>query len=265
MTLLDVDVSRYSLTVDARDTIRAVLDSGDGERGSRFDEIMHVASCGEAAFAVPPSASVDRGDFRPGLPDDDDWPEIGDRHELAVLRNMERAGLAETYDLFSETIGESYLDEGRVLTVVRVLCPFTIVSVRYGWSGVLGAYADRWEITERTHTVQAGTYLVGHVGDFGMTYVGATGIDAACEGADDITDDVLFMWLVEQEGFLASSCLAGCDSCQGRWIAEAGSWHFRPDCARDVDDFDFDAIDDVDGATIACPACVTGRVGFLVV
>ncbi|TQN32659.1 hypothetical protein FHX37_2636 [Haloactinospora alba] len=264
MTVMDVDVSRFSLSVSARDTVNEVLDSGDVERGARLSEALKTASMQDAAFAVAPFARVDREDFRPGPPRDDEWPEVSERHESGVLRKLEDVGFIETYDVYSETTGTSYLDKGRVLTVVRVARPFSLVTVHYRWSGSILDYADHWSITDRTDVIETGTYLVAFVGDFALSYVGATGLDTADEGEPGIADDVLFYWVVEHEGFLASSCLAGCDACAGRWFAESGSWHFQPEYGNDVEGFEFDDADDHDGSTIACPNCATGRVGFLV-
>ncbi|GAA1748640.1 hypothetical protein [Streptomonospora arabica] len=268
MTIMDVDVARYSLTVDARETLSAVLASGNARRGAKLDRILQASLCGvgtaDAAFAVAPFVRVDDDDFRPGPDAGDDWPDVADRDESGVLAAMERAGLVETFDVFSEGVGTSYLNEGRVLTAVRVLRPFAVVTVAYRWTGARLGYADRWTITDRTPVVGTGTYLVGMVGDFAMTYVGATGLDATGD-EPGMSDDLLFMWLVEQEGFLASTCLAGCDACGGRWEADGGSWHFQPEYASDADAFDFDDTEDHDGDTVACPCCATGRVGFLVV
>jgi hypothetical protein len=80
---------------------------------------------------------------------------------------------------------------------------------------------------------------------------------------DDVAEH-LTSWVSEIDGFGASHCGAGCDTCGGRWLAESGSWHFAPDDGAD-DGWDFDDADDFDERnTIACPSCGTGRVGFLI-
>ena len=54
MTLAEVSVSRFSLSVDAFDTIRAVLDSGNTPWGRRLHDALIFATTEETAYAVAP-------------------------------------------------------------------------------------------------------------------------------------------------------------------------------------------------------------------
>lgn len=264
MTLAEVSVSRFSLTVDAFDTIRAVLDSGNTPWGRRLHDALILATTEEAAYADAPYVPIGPESFCPGMPKRGDLPDVADRSVGDVLRKLESSGFVSPYALWSETSGQAYLSNGRTVTAVRVLRPFALVGVRYSFSPTVYrdvarhgyAYADRWEITDRTYIVPAGWYVMGEVGDYVLSLVGVTGI-APSNGAhpDDVAEHLAY-WVSDIDGFGAAHCGAGCDACGGRWLAESGSWHFAPDD---------DAHDDFDEPnTIACPSCGTGRVGFLI-
>jgi hypothetical protein len=132
--------------------------------------------------------------------------------------------------------------------------PFVLVGVEYRWSRDAQGWrvgTDEWQmITNRSYIVPAGWYLVGEVGDYRAELVGVAGMDSDPEGC-------VFEW----EGFGAFDCMAGCDSCDACWLAQGGSWHFRPD-GCDGPEWDFDDADDFEGDTVGCPACGCGRVGF---
>jgi hypothetical protein len=269
LIFMDVSVERYSLTICARDTVNSLLDCADHGRGARLDDALSSA-CeyrGTAAYAVTPFMRVERDHFRPDA--EDVWPSVGGRDEADVLHNLAKAGVVELDTVWRDTDGDSYLDEGRIITAVRVLRPFAVVQVAYRWDpGSIRYYADHWEITGRTRVVGMGTYVVGEIGDFRMSYVGAASIDSARVNERGTDLDTLTCWAVEQQDFDASHCEAGCDDCGARWSAECGSWHFRPhdfDGPAEVAAFDYDDAEDHDmNDTIACPHCHTGRAGFMV-
>lgn len=260
MTMLEACVSQFSLTVDATDTIQALVDSSDHPWGRRLHDALKFATYAECVYAVEPHARVELVDFRPDAPK---YPDVADRSVSGVLGELQAAGYVDTCDVLQEDAGQTYLSEGRTVTAVHVVRPFALVGVDYRFSREANsrairyghAYADRWEITERAYTVPAGWYLVGETGDFTAALVGVAGIMGD-------SDDLLCS-LFEIEGFGASTCLAGCGSCGTRWSAESGTCHFRPDdCDADAWDFDDAADVDDESGTVACPACATGRVGF---
>jgi hypothetical protein len=262
MTTLEASVCRFSLTVDASDTIKILVDSSDNPWGRRLHDVLAYATYAESAYAVAPYVNVCLADFRP---DGSEVPDVADRFVSGVLDKLQTAGYVETRDVLHETTGETYLSEGRTVTAVHVVRPFALVGVDYRFSREANsrairyghAYADQWKITDRSFVVPVGWYLVGETGDFTPDLVGVAGIAA--------DSDDLICSLFELEGFGASTCLAGCGTCDARWSAESGSWHFRADDC-DADAWDFDDADDVDetAGTVACPACGTGRVGFSV-
>lgn len=261
MTILDASVSRYSLTVDASETINVMLDNADNSWGRRLHDALDFAMVpGTTAYAVAPYVRAELSDFRPDELERQDMPDVGDRFVSGVLDKLQAAGYVSTRDVLRETSGQAYISDGRSVTAVEVLKPFALIGVEYQFtreatSRVIRyghAYADRWEISDRSYIVPAGWYLVGEVGDYTPELVGVAGMYGDPDGC-----------VFEMEGFGASECAAGCGSCGARWLAYADSWHFRPDDC-DADAWDFDDADDIDETTntVACPVCATGRVGF---
>jgi len=254
---VSAEVAPYCLTVDSVETIEAVLDCGDRERGQTLREVLRDAMSDRSTFIAPATGSVDPEAFRPGV---DGGPvAIDDRTVSAGLDRLCKAGYLTVSHVWAETPTEAYVSAARFITLVRVLRPFSVVSVRYSWShpAAIG-FADRWEITNRSAVVPAGRYLIGEVGDMQPRLIGVSGFDG------ELADDDVTCWLAEVEGFGASRCSAGCEHCRSEWTAEAGSWEFRPDdCAAVAWRFD-----DADGfahdGTISCPACHIGRVGFFI-
>jgi len=259
MTFPSVCVSRFSLTVDAAETITNMVDSANNPWGRRLHDVLTFATSGTSAYAVAPYEKVCRDDFHP-QPRPGSAPDVGDRSVSGVLVNLEQAGFVACRTVLCETSSETYLSDGRSVTAVHVLRPFVLVGVDYRFSRDANhraitqghAYADSWEITDRTYVVRAGWYLVAEIGDFTTELAGVAGMDFEPDG-----------WLFELEGFGASTCAAECDTCQRRWTAEAGSWLFRPDYGAVAWAFDDADVSD-DGDTVACPSCDVGRVGFLV-
>ncbi|MFD2414810.1 hypothetical protein [Amycolatopsis pigmentata] len=259
MTILEASVSRFSLTVDARDTITLMVDNADNPWGRRLHDALDFALCAESACVVTPYERVGMEDFRPDAPTRHD---VADRFVADVLDKLQAEGYTTARTVFHETSSETYLSDGRTVTAVQVHRPFALVGVEYQFSREAHsravryghAYADRWEITGRSYIVPAGWYLVGEIGDYTSELVGVAGMDGDPDG-------VVF----ELEGFDASECAAGCQACGARWLAYADSWHFEPDDC-DTAPWDFDDADGIDETTntVACPACRIGRVGFMI-
>jgi hypothetical protein len=260
MTMLEASVSRYSLTVDASETITVMIDNAANPWGRRLHEALNFAMVsGSPAYAISPYVRAELSDFRPDLSERPDMPDVEDHCAAGVLNKLESAGYVTTRTVLRETSGQAYLSDGRTVTAVQVLRPFALVGVEYWLSREAAsrairyghAYADHWEITDRSYIVPTGWYLVGEVGDYVDELIGVAGMD-------DDPDGCVF----ELERFGASECAAGCASCGARWLAYADSWHFQPDdCAADA--WHFDDADDFDTAnSVACPSCGTGRVGF---
>jgi hypothetical protein len=272
MTLVEVSFSRFSLTVDAFDTIRAVLESGNTPWGRRLHDALIFATTEETAYAVAPYVPVRPESFCPGAPERGALPDVADWSVGDVLRKLESSGFVSTHTIWSETSGQAYLSDGRTVTAVHVLRPFALLGVHYSFSYTMYrdiarhgyVYADQWKITDRTYIVPAGWYVMGEIGDYSRSLVGVTGIAARDDAHPDDIAEHLAYWVSEIDGFGAAHCGAGCDACGGQWLAESGSWHFTPDDDTN-DGWDFDNADDFDERhTIACPSCGTGRVGFLI-
>jgi len=277
---LAVSVSAYSLSVDAAETMRTVLDSENRTRGQRLVTALEFASRDSAATAVypvPPFAHLDLDSLDPArcvLPD------VAAELPCWVVRQLAAAGYLTTRSVWRDTSGETYADDGRTLTLVQVVRPFALVRVQYGHTNPYSTGpADRWEVTERTPLVGRGWYLLAETGDYRSELVGAAGLDVFDSDTDlhpDAAAELLTIHIAEIEGFGASTCQAGCDRCGARWSADSGSWHFHPDSelfrpdgtepadAVPVQTFHFDDADDFADDTIRCPHCGTGRVGFQV-
>ncbi|MPZ79665.1 MAG: hypothetical protein GEV28_04405 [Actinophytocola sp.] len=237
-----------------------MIDNADNPWGRRLHDALTFATFADSAYPVTPYASVGLADVRPDAPDRLDMPDVGDRSASGVLDKLQAAGYVTARTVLRETSSQAYLSDGRTVTAVRVLRPFALVGVEYRFSREANsraikyghAYADQWEITDRSYIVPTGWYLVGETGDYVTDLVGVAGMDGDPDGC-----------VFEMEGFGASQCAAGCQSCDARWLAYADSWHFDADDS-DADAWDFDDADDIDetAGTVACPACGTGRVGF---
>ena len=267
MTLTDVSVAQYELWVDGASSVRAVLDSADTDGGAPLTEALELAASGSDVFVVAPSVELRPADFLPGGVADG-WAVVSATAVDGVLSALERSGYVAVSGVWSETASGAYLSTGRVLVAVRVLRAFTLAALSYGWSDRYGqGPADRCEIAQRSCPVGSGWYVVGMVGDCTCTLVGAARVDVDDSADPGETAERLTYWAAEIEGFGASHCSAGCDSCGGRWFAESGSWHFTAEHAADgtADGWDFDDVEDFDEqGTAACPACRSGRVGFLI-
>ncbi|MGC7093968.1 hypothetical protein ACPZ19_04830 [Amycolatopsis lurida] len=259
MTLLEVSVERFSLAVDAADTITVMVDNADNPWGRRLHDALALATTSTGGvFAVGPYCRVGLDGFRPDAPQ---WPDVADRTVSGVLANLQTAGYLTVSTVVRETASVAYLSEGRAVTAVHVLHPFALAAVDYRFSRDADsrvfrfghAYADRWEISARSYIVPAGWYLVGEVGDYRSELSGVAGMNIDPDGS-----------VFELEGFGASSCDAECGACGARWLAESGSWRFRAEDG-DADGWAFDDAEvDESTGTVACPACSTGRVAFAI-
>ncbi len=68
MIMLEACVSQFSLTVDAADTIQALVGSSDHPWGRRLHDALKFAMYAECAYAVEPNARIELADFRPDAP-----------------------------------------------------------------------------------------------------------------------------------------------------------------------------------------------------
>ncbi|UJW32619.1 hypothetical protein L3Q67_02175 [Saccharothrix sp. AJ9571] len=244
--------------MDASDTIAVMVDGADNPWGRRLYDALSLATYADSAYVVGPYANVGLRDFRPDAPQ---WPDVADRTVSGVLGNLQAAGHLTARTVLHETSSEGYLSDGRAVTAVHVVRPFALVAVHYRFSREADsrairyghAYADQWNITDRSYIVPTGWYLVGEVGDYRAELSGVAGMNADPDG-----------FVFELEGFGASTCSAECGSCGARWSAESGSWHFRAEeCDADGWNFDDADVDETTG-TVSCPACSAGRVGFAI-
>ncbi|GAA2778897.1 hypothetical protein [Crossiella cryophila] len=273
MTCVYTHVSDYSLNVDAEETIRAVLAAADRPWGRRLNDALLLAGSEATAYAVAPYAPVPVAALRPDVPPRADRPDIAACDAAGVLRALAGTGLAEVRTVWSEPYTDAYLNTGRQLLAVHVLRPFVVLGMRYWHSREAldrlarhgYVYSDRWEVTERSHIVPAGWYLVGLVGEFLFTLVGAAAVAFDSDEHPDAVAERLALRALDTEGFGAAHCMAECRACGSRWCAESGSWLFRPEGDTDARGWDFDTIGEVsDTGTVPCPHCKTGQVGFCV-
>jgi hypothetical protein len=268
MTVINVQAGARG---NSRRRFRAVLDSADVDGGGRLAEALELATAGAETFAVASSGPVRAGDdFLPGVAAGGGVVVSAEAVD-GVLSGLAAAGYLSVHGVWSETASQAYLSTGRELVAVRVLRPFVLLAVAYSWSDrYRPGVADRCEITDRSRPVEPGWYVVGTVGDFGVSrLVGAARVDVGDDADPGEAAERLTYWAVEVEGFGASRCSAGCESCGGRWYAECGSWHFTAEdgttTASAVEGWDFDDAADFDElGTVACPACQSGRVGFCI-
>jgi hypothetical protein len=265
MSTPNVAVSRYSLTIDTMDTFAALFHAADNENGDLLLDALNTALCGTYVYAVPEGHVRTPESFRISNGELPDLPLLKEPSAEGLLATLETAGyLTARTELFENSEG-TYLSEGRAITAVHVTKPFAVVAVKYEYSAAAHDTAvpgrpyhpDIVDITHEAAVVPEGWYLVCELADTYRTpaLIGAVGMT-------ELSDDVV-AWLFDLEGFGASTCLAGCDNCGGRWRAESGNWEFNPD-ECDSDAWYFDNAEDFLKDTIACPSCQTGRVGFLV-
>jgi hypothetical protein len=265
--MMNVTVDQYKISADAADTVRSVLGNiGDTARGRRLSDAMRdMRQSQVTAYIVPAWETIRPEDYLPENPRFDSADPYG-----SEVQSLVEAGFAESFDILHEDSSSTYLDEGRVMTGVRVLRDFVIQHVNYTWSADANfrlaryghSYADGWSLGYRSAIVKAGVYVIGETGDFRMDLVGASFLGEDCD------PESLFYTIMEDEDFGASRASAGCSADEGhRWDAESGSWHFSGEYADgSAPDFDFDDADDFDAdETFACPVegC-SGRVGVSV-
>jgi hypothetical protein len=291
MSIPQPSVEQYTLELDADETVHAVLDAGlRGDDAQALAAVLHAATDGPPVFAAAAEiiagaggdSGIDAAAFMP----------VSASTVDGVLAALAAGGLVVARSVWQERPGQAYLSDGRFFTAVRVLRPFILFTrgddgrwIRFpadpgrqeedlaapSTAADTAPQPDQAQAHPgaRVGVVPAGWYLVAEVGDLWPSLVGVTGVDAStvlwsvdvtCPGA---VAERLTSWLAELEGFGASRCDARCDGCDGRWYAEAGSWHFTPDPEVDGVVWDFDDADgfEPDG-TICCPDCRCGRVGF---
>lgn len=252
-------VDSGSICVDATDTVRAVLDSLAVADAPALEKILHqnpgrgsfdTATDFYVADAFTKVCHADVG------PNSIDGPESLD--ETDPVRELEKLGYLEVDDLVYETSDNTYLDEGRSVTALRVLRPFDVVTVVYRWTrGQLGP-ADQWDVVNHSGVVWPGVYLLGAVGDYQQRDVGVV-----YAGPVDGFDVDGMRYAVREESDV-STCHAVCGRCGSDWYADDGSWLFGRHTA--TRDFDFGVARRVADDTVMCPEplCLSGRVAFTV-
>ncbi|MGO1053249.1 hypothetical protein [Crossiella sp. CA198] len=250
-----------------------MLAEADRPWGRRLNDALLLAASEAAAYAVTPYTPVPMADLRPDVPPRADRPDIAACDAAGVLHALARTGLAEVRTVWSEPYTDAYLNTGRRLLAVHVLRPFVVLGVRYWHSREAldhlartgHAYSDQWELTERSHIVPAGWYLVGLVGDLFFTLVGAAAMNVDPDEHPDVVAERLGLRALDTEGFGAEHCQAECAACGSRWGAGSGSWLFRPEGDTTARGWDFDTLGEVsDNGTVPCPHCKTGQVGFCI-
>ena len=265
MNTPEVTATRYSLTVDTTEAFESLSDVAENETGDQLRDALAMALQANVAYATAADRVITSEDVRPEAGDSPDLPCMNGPTPWDVVKTLESAGFVTARTELVETSGETYLSEGRRVTVVHVDKSFTVVTVDYQFSRAADrravqhghAYADQWTVTGRSEAVPQGWYLVGDISEYHRTDALACVI-----GMTQPPDDVV-AWLFEVEGFGASTCLAGCGSCARQWRAESGDWTFQPD-GCDAEPWAYDDAGDFHTNMIACPACPTGRVGFTV-
>ncbi|MGF7237596.1 MAG: hypothetical protein ACQSGP_21925 [Frankia sp.] len=260
MTVIDVAVSPGSLTIVACDTVRTLLTQlGDDDRdGGPLARVLQLFApfrdrdCVTCFRVTGPLAKLARRDVAPDRDDGSDRVGNGD-----AVADLTMLGYVECRDLLDEISTASYLDEGRCLTVVRVLRAFSVCTVHYHWTGCSRGPADQWEIVGRTGIVWPGTYLRGQVGDYYLRDVGVV-----YAGPLDLDTDPLAAAVHAATNVF--TCHAVCDGCHADWYGKDGSSRFHADHASA--DFDFADGRRIHNNTIQCPEplCVTGRVRFTI-
>src|SRR5438094_149392 len=103
MTILEASVSRFSLTVDACDTITVMVDNADNPWGRRLFDALNFALYVESAYAVNPYERFGVEDFRPDAPDRPDMPDVADRFVSGVLGKLQAAGYVTARTVLHET------------------------------------------------------------------------------------------------------------------------------------------------------------------
>ena len=256
-------VDRHTLSVDARDTVTEILNSVRVADAPALTSVLRLTRQSGAydtdtsLFVADALTKIGHEDVSPA---DADGPVC-----LAVadgMRELEKLGYLTVHDLADETSTGRYLDEGRILTAIRVHRAFHTVEVvyrwrRYRWRRPLIGQADGWDIVNDPGVVWPGMYVHGTVGDYrsrdvGVVYAGPPNLD---------TDALIYAIRDESD---VSTCHAVCDTCGADWYAHDGSWTFRADRAHA--DFAFGDARRHDGATVPCPEPlrVAGRVAFTV-
>lgn len=121
MAIPEVCVSQYSLTVDASETVNALVQSADNPWGRRLhDALVQAVSGPGTTFVVQPYVNVRDADWDPAAVENAAPPEVGDRSADRVLKNLEAGGLVSTRTVLHESSSDTYLSEGRSITAVEV-------------------------------------------------------------------------------------------------------------------------------------------------
>lgn len=269
MSHAHVRVSRYSIQVDTRDTLTEAMRGYDTDRGAVWDQAMTwLTSHRSAAYVQSPDRPVDPADYDPRIDVPDGIELLDWAHESSIVRELHRYGYLaqpEMELILAERAEGTYLDEARYISAVTVVKPFRVVTVHYWDYPVITlaerGYARQWKIWDQV-VVPSGTYVIAEYGDY-ATRVHSVGWTD--QGPPSVED------LAGIGGFWATRCDAGCDTCDGEWMADDGSWRFfrsydgEPLTGRKPE-WTFDAAEGFDDDDrISCPVSgCNGRVGFMV-
>jgi hypothetical protein len=268
MSFIQPVVEQDKLYLDTREVLAELLNTlRADDRGQVLMQALRLATCGRPVFAA---SCADRVDGQIEAPSgEQNLPAVGASMTDEVLAALVGPGLVRRWTVAQDTATATYLSEGRILTAVLVLRPFTLYR-RHDGEWLPATEAD--EPGERpVSVVPEGWYLVAEAGGAAPCMVGVVGIDSSAfrtGGEDTAAEDAedtarrLADVIADSEGFGASRCHARCAGCGGRWYADEGSWHFSPEVAGGDVAWEFDDADGFDAGTIACPNCCTGRVSF---
>jgi hypothetical protein len=247
-----VYLSSRSITVDTGHAFSAMLDAADNDHGDLLSDAIHAARGTPWVFAVPADRVVTDEDFRPhpelsGL----DWVAASKPSDMLTM--AQRTGCLTARSVLQEGTDRTYLDEGRAVIAVHVTKPFYVVTAERHFVSWASPEPYEWGIGKRTDVVSVGWYLVAEINRKSGALMGSAGMTRL---PDDIPT-----WLYSLNGFDASVCFAHCDTCRADWLADYGSWAFRPHRC-DAQSWNFEDATDIQLDSIECPACGRGRVSF---
>src|SRR5919197_5997570 len=168
-TYPEVTAERWTLSVDAGETLDRVMASYDSAKGEALQYALDLATGRNYAVACNPRRKLTRDMFNPRADLPDNIYECGGSYEHDVFKQLTQADYidSEIESLWSDTSSNSYASDGRKLDVIQVLKPFRVVTVRYwdyemGWAS---GYARQWAFDDESPTVRVGYYVIADIGD----------------------------------------------------------------------------------------------------
>jgi len=259
MTTLEVSATRYHLTVSARAVLDNVMSNYDTEIGDRLVRAMSILTSNRQGAIIAP-AGVEVTQEMAMVDDTDDLPEhvhlLEDLTDHGARESLHGWGFLGAWDNVTVVRdGVSYLDEDLYVDNVTVTRAFTVTPVDY-------LYTGRTCTGARLHTGAAVTVPVG-----GYVWGGFGTYQSRGECAGYVGEDLNMLptleGLYDVEGFDAHRMSAGCNTCEGRWYAEGGSWRFRAEHNTQpevwqYDDAEFPDADDAPDNVVCCPYVEAG-------